>query len=468
MELRFPLILDGATGTELQKRGYTSDVSAEQWVLAHPDSILSIQRDYVAAGSQVLYTPTFGGNAVKLAEHGVTEDTAVYNRRLADLSRQAADGKALLAGDLSPTGLFLAPLGSASFDQLVDAYAQQAAGLEAAGVDLYVIETMMTLSDARAAVLAVRSVSAKPIFVTFTCDQNGRSIFGTDITAALLVLQGMGIDAFGLNCSAGPDQMLPQLRRLREYARIPLIAKPNAGMPTIVNGKAVYDCTPEQFTALVPDMLASGVMIFGGCCGTTPEHIAALRGALDGAAITRANIGRFSFATCEHSFFPALSAQAHREFYEEHFETFLSRRFEGLMEFFSLPMDKPIRSFSTGQKNQFEVIMALSQGADYILMDEPFAGNDVFNREDFYKVLLGILEPHETVILSTHLIEEVTGFIGRAVLLHEGKIVGDAQTAALDEQGLTLMEYVKQTFSYQSDRVSKALAELTGREDDDA
>ena len=134
--------------------------------------------------------------------------------------------------------------------------------------------------------IAVRSVSAKPIFVTFTCDQNGRSISGTDITAALLVLQGMGIDAFGLNCSAGPDQMLPQLRRLREYARIPLIAKPNAGMPTIVNGKAVYDCTPEQFTALVPDMLASGVMIFGGCCGTTPEHIAALRGALDGAAIT--------------------------------------------------------------------------------------------------------------------------------------------------------------------------------------
>ena len=278
MELHFPLILDGATGTELQKRGYTGDVSAEQWVLAHPDSILSIQRDYVAAGSQVLYTPTFGGNAVKLAEHGVTEDTAAYNRRLADLSRQAADGKALLAGDLSPTGLFLAPLGSASFDQLVDAYAQQAAGLEAAGVDLYVIETMMTLSDARAAVLAVRSVSAKPIFVTFTCDQNGRSISGTDITAALLVLQGMGIDAFGLNCSAGPDQMLPQLRRLREYARIPLIAKPNAGMPTIADGKAVYDCTPEQFTALVPDMLASGVMIFGGCCGTTPEHIAGRRG----------------------------------------------------------------------------------------------------------------------------------------------------------------------------------------------
>ena len=175
---------------------------------------------------------------------------------------------------------------------------------------------------------------------------------------------------------------------------------------------------------------------------------------LDGEAITRQNIGRFSFATCEHSFFPALTAKAHREFYEEHFETFLGRRFEGLMDFFQLPMDKPIRSFSTG--------------ADYILMDEPFAGNDIFNREDFYKVLLGILEPHETVILSTHLIEEVTGFIGRAVLLHKGRIAGDVQTAELDEQGKTLMDYVKETYSYQSDRVSRALTDLTGKEDEHA
>lgn len=134
--------------------------------------------------------------------------------------------------------------------------------------------------------LAVRAVTDKPIFVTFTCDRNGRSISGTDITAALTVLQGMGIDAFGLNCSAGPEQMLPQLRRLREYARIPLIAKPNAGMPTIVDGRTVYDCPPEQFVSLVPDMLACGVMIFGGCCGTTAAHIAALRAALDGASVT--------------------------------------------------------------------------------------------------------------------------------------------------------------------------------------
>lgn len=187
---------------------------------------------------------------------------------------------------MSPTGAFLAPLGDVSFEELVDIYTEQAAGLERAGVDLFVIETMMTLSDARAAVLAVRSVSDKPIFVTFTCDENGRSVSGTDITAALVVLQGMGIDAFGLNCSAGPEQMLLQLKRLREYARVPLIAKPNAGMPIIENGETVYRCTGEEFTALVPEFLAAGVAVFGGCCGTTAAHIAALARALGGAVIT--------------------------------------------------------------------------------------------------------------------------------------------------------------------------------------
>ena len=136
---------------------------------------------------------------------------------------------------------------------------------------------------------------------------------------------------------------------------------------------------------------------------------------LDGAPITVKNIERLSFATCEHSFFPALSPKGHRDFYQAHFPRFNDKRFQALMKFFELPMDKPLRAFSAGMKNQFEVVMALSQGADYILMDEPFAGNDVFNREDFYKVLLGILEEHETVLLSTNLLEEVKDFISRAV-----------------------------------------------------
>ena len=185
---------------------------------------------------------------------------------------------------------------------------------------------------------------------------------------------------------------------------------------------------------------------------------------LDGEPITRKNIAKLSFATSEHSFVPALNAKAHREFYAAHFETFSHKRFQGLMEFFNLPANKPVGSFSTGQKNQFEVILALSQGADYILMDEPFAGNDVFNREDFYRVLLGILEPHETVLLSTHLIEEVSDFIGRAILLNRGTVVGDVTASELEEQGKSLMDYVKETYRYRADRVSRALSDLTDGE----
>ena len=185
---------------------------------------------------------------------------------------------------------------------------------------------------------------------------------------------------------------------------------------------------------------------------------------LDGEPITHKNIARLSFATNEHSFFSTLTAWAHREFYAEHFERFNPRRFDALMDFFELPKSRAVGKFSTGQKNQFEVILAVSQGADYILMDEPFAGNDVFNREDFYKVLLGILEPNETILLSTHLLEEVEPIISRAVLMHRGQIIGDTTTEELEERGMSLMQYVKHSYNYRSDRVGKALRELTGEE----
>ena len=182
---------------------------------------------------------------------------------------------------------------------------------------------------------------------------------------------------------------------------------------------------------------------------------------LDGAPIGRDRMNRLSFATCEHSFFPNLTPRAHMEFYRMQFPRFREKRFHALMDFFQLPMGKRLRQFSTGQKNQFEVILALCQGAEYILMDEPFAGNDVFNREDFYKVLLGVLEPEETILLSTHLLEEVSGLISRAVLLRGGQVVGDVSAMELDEQGIRILDYVKQTYHYQPDRVSKALSDLT-------
>ncbi len=187
--------------------------------------------------------------------------------------------------------------------------------------------------------------------------------------------------------------------------------------------------------------------------------------ALDGEPVSWKNIARISFATSEHSFFPDLTPAAHSDFYSAHFPNYSHKRFASLMDFFALPAHKPLHTFSTGQKNQFEVIMALCQGADYILMDEPFAGNDIFNREDFYKVLLGILQPNETVLLSTHLIEEVSDFIGRAVLIRDGKLVGDVSTLELSEQGQSLISFIKEKYNYRSDRVSRALDELDGDEE---
>lgn len=186
---------------------------------------------------------------------------------------------------------------------------------------------------------------------------------------------------------------------------------------------------------------------------------------LNGEKITNKNIEAISFATCEHSFIPNLTPELHAEFYREHFPKFKEKRFQILMEFFELPMKKPVKSFSTGQKNQFEVILAMCQGADYILMDEPFAGNDIFNREDFYKVLLGILEPHETVLLSTHLIEEVSEFIGRAILIRKGEIVANESMLDIEEQGENLMSFIKKTYHYKADRVGRAISELEWEEE---
>ncbi|MBO4398628.1 MAG: ABC transporter ATP-binding protein [Lachnospiraceae bacterium] len=184
---------------------------------------------------------------------------------------------------------------------------------------------------------------------------------------------------------------------------------------------------------------------------------------LDGEPVSRKNIARLSFGTCEHSFFPMLTAQEHAEFYEEHFPNFRKDRFKGLTEFFEFPIYRPLRKLSTGQQNQIEVILALCQGAEYIFLDEPFVGYDIFNREDFYKVLLGILEPTETIILSTHLIEEVEGFIDRAIMIHKGEIIGDVKVAEIEEQGDSLVEYVKKTYGYRADRVGKSLEGIMGK-----
>lgn len=285
--LPLPILLDGATGTELQRRGMPPGVCTETWVLEHPEVLTALQREYVAAGSRVLVAPTFGANRVKLGQRGMGDKVREYNGALVALSREAAEGKALVAGDLAPTGQFIIPFGDMSFEELVEIYAEQAAALESAGVDLFLIETTMTMAEARAAVLAVKAASEKPVVVTFTCDENGRTLSGTDVLAALIVMQGMGVSAFGLNCSAGPDMLLEQLKRLTPYASVPLVAKPNAGLPVTEDGKTVFPCGPAEFASYVPALAEAGVRIFGGCCGTTPAHIAALKAAAEAVDYAR-------------------------------------------------------------------------------------------------------------------------------------------------------------------------------------
>ncbi len=280
MELHFPIILDGATGTELQKKGYTGGISAEQWVLENPDAIRDLHSAYIEAGSQIVYAPTFGANRVKLEEYGIFNQVTDYNHRLAKIALDNAAGRALVAGDISQTGKFLKPIGNTSFREMMDIYREQALALEESGVDLFVVETMTTVSETRAAVLAIRSVSDRPIVVSMTCEDNGRTVMGSDIAAALVIFQSMGVDAFGLNCSTGPDKMLPHIRRLRKYATVPLLAKPNAGMPKTINGITYYDCSPEDLASYASDFAAAGVGIFGSCCGSTADHIAAIKAAL--------------------------------------------------------------------------------------------------------------------------------------------------------------------------------------------
>jgi len=282
---KLPLVLDGATGTELQRQGLPAGVCPEKWILENPEKIIELQKRYVAAGSDIIYAPTFTANREKLGNHGIT-DVAGYCGKLVALSKKAAGDDTLVAGDISPLGLFLSPYGGGNFDAFTDVYREQAKALSDAGVDLFAIETMMTLPEARAAVLAIREVSDKPIFVTFTCDDGGRTLMGTDVAAALVIMQGMGVSAFGLNCSTGPDILEKQLGRISPFAEVPLISKPNAGLPIVEDGRTRYDCPPDVFASNVGSMAEFGVCIFGGCCGTDDNHIKALTEAVHNACFS--------------------------------------------------------------------------------------------------------------------------------------------------------------------------------------
>lgn len=275
-----PVILDGATGTNLQKAGMPVGVCPEQWILENPDVMIKLQKDYVEAGTNILYAPTFTANRIKLEEYGLADRLLEMNQKLVAISKEAAEGKALVAGDLTMTGQQLYPIGELRFEELVEVYKEQAKVIAEAGADLFVVETMMSLQECRAAVLAIKEVCELPVMVSLTYNPDGRTLYGTDPATATVVLQSLGADVIGINCSTGPEDMIEPVKQMAEYATIPILAKPNAGLPELEDGVTVYKTTPEEFAACGKKLVEAGASILGGCCGTTPEHIKALKEAV--------------------------------------------------------------------------------------------------------------------------------------------------------------------------------------------
>lgn len=267
------LLLDGAAGSNFLLAGMPADACTEQWLINHPDVLIRLQREYVDAGTQILYAPTFGGNKTMLQEKHVNMSVQEINSRIVALSREAAQGSALIAGDMTMTGKQLMPNGTFSIHEAVAVYKEQAKALYEAGVDLFVVETMISLQEMRAAVLAIREVCELPIMCTFTVDANGFTFLGTEITATAVTLERMGVDAIGMNCSMGPDQMELAVKKIREAVQIPVIAKANAGHPEQENGRTVYKMSPESYAKYAEKLLDAGVGMIGGCCGTTPAFI---------------------------------------------------------------------------------------------------------------------------------------------------------------------------------------------------
>ena len=281
------VVLDGATGSNLQKAGMKSGECPEKWIVEHPEIFIDLQKRYIEAGSDVLYTPTFTSNRIKLEEYGLAEKQAELTKELVGLTKRAieqsgVDRKIYMLGDISMTGVQLEPVGSLPFEELVKVYKEEVKLLVEAGVDGFAIETMMSLQECRAALLAVKETCDLPVLVTLTFQEDGRTLYGTKPETAMVVLQAMGADAVGVNCSTGPDKMQDAVKAMVKYANIPIVVKPNAGLPVLVDGVTTYDMGPETFAKAAMELVDLGATVVGGCCGTTPEHIRQLRKEVDG------------------------------------------------------------------------------------------------------------------------------------------------------------------------------------------
>lgn len=275
-------ILDGASGTQLQARGLPPSVCPERWALENPHALEDLQNAYIEAGSNIVYTFTFGASRLKLSEYGEGDNVFELNRDLAALSKKIAGTRALVAGDISSMGKHLKPYGDLPFEEAVAYFKEQAKGLLEGGVDLFVIETMSDIQEARAALLAVKELTDLPVMVSVTFEKDGKTLTGTTPKVAVQILQSLGADVVGCNCSSGPDKMIDIIREMKEVATVPVLAKPNAGVPRLEGNKTVFDMNPSTFSEYGKLLAEAGVNFIGGCCGTSPKHIFSLSLVING------------------------------------------------------------------------------------------------------------------------------------------------------------------------------------------
>lgn len=268
------VLYDGATGTNLIAAGMGRGVCPEAWILEHPEVMRELQKAYVEAGSRIILAPTFGANRERLKGYRMEGEIVRLNEKNVQLSREAAGGKALVAGDISMSGVMIYPDDDESLEEAMEVYREQAKILYEAGVDLFAVETMISLEDAKAALRSIREVCDLPVMVTMSFETNGRSLYGDRPEDAAEELTEEGADAVGINCSIGPELILSFIESMRQATDLPLIAKPNAGLPvTHSDGSVTYDMLPEEFVVHMKKLVETGVGIIGGCCGTTPEYI---------------------------------------------------------------------------------------------------------------------------------------------------------------------------------------------------
>ncbi len=271
-----PLLLDGATGSNLMKMGMPRGVCTEAWVAEHPEVILELQRAYAHAGSQIIYAPTFSANRHSLGRHGMSHRVKELNQKLVQISKEVEG--VLVAGDMTTTGVPLEPLGTMKYNELFSIYSEQAEALAQAGADMIVVETMLGVDETATALEAVQSVCDLPVLCSVSIQADGGLYFGGTCYDAVTTLETLGASAVGINCSLGPEQLLSIVRNLRELIQIPLLVKPNAGMPTISDkGEAIYPMDPQTFADHMKVLVNAGANLIGGCCGTSPAYIAALK-----------------------------------------------------------------------------------------------------------------------------------------------------------------------------------------------